>query len=204
MNGQELRLEAVRQIIVQCRIKRIVETRSHLGDAADWFAQFGLPLVTVEINPRWAEFSRVRLQKYRNVTVHEGHSVEILKSLATDRQVFGLPTLFYVDAHWREHLPLREEVDLIVKHFPQNVILIDGFEVPGDPGYRFDNYQPDKKISLSFIAGLKEGQLTRYVPSERSEKETERKRGWVVLTSSDELSAILDLLPHLRRQRATS
>jgi hypothetical protein len=201
MNGQELRLEAARQIIVQCGIKRIVETGTHLGDTSDWFARFGLPVVTMEINPRWAEFSRLRLHKYRNVTVREGHSVDVLRNLATEQHNSSLPTFFYLDAHWLEHLPLREEVELIVKHFPQCVILIDDFEVPDDAGYGFDNYGAEKRISLSYLGGLRETQLIPYFPSERSEKETGRKRGWVVLTSAPKLSAFLDSLPHLRRYK---
>ena len=48
-----------------------------------------------------------------------------------------VPTLFYLDAHWLEHLPLREEVELITANFPRAVIVIDDFEVRGRSRLRF-------------------------------------------------------------------
>jgi hypothetical protein len=46
------------------------------------------------------------------------------------------PLFFYLDAHWNEDLPLAEEIDLIFSRSPCAVVMIDDFEVPGDPGFR--------------------------------------------------------------------
>ena len=64
----------------------------------------------------------------------------------------ALPTLFYLDAHWNDHLPLREEVELALKHFAKAVLIIDDFAVPDDPGYAFDDYGPGKALTLDYLA----------------------------------------------------
>jgi hypothetical protein len=49
------------------------------------------------------------------------------------------PTLFYLDAHWEEYLPLRDELQLIYNNFPRAVVLVDDFKVDDDLGYGFDS-----------------------------------------------------------------
>lgn len=202
MNGQDIRIRAVQEIVQKCGIARIIETGTHLGNTTVWFARLGLPLITVEINPRWAEFSRMRLRQYGNVTVRQGNSVDVLRDLVSKIDNRELPTLFYLDAHWFDHLPLREEAELIVAHFPNAVIVVDDFEVPGDDGYGFDDYGPDKKLSADYLSALKT--LNFYFPAKPSSEETGRKRGWVVLTASPALTQILDGLPSLRRWPASN
>ena len=148
MNGQERRQELVESMIARCRIGRIVETGTYRGDTTVWLARFGLPTITIEINPRWFEFARLRLRKLKHVIPCLGDSVEVLKDLVPRLADKEAPTLFYLDAHWRERLPLREELELITRHFAKSVVVIDDFEVPGDPGYGFDDYGPGKRLAL--------------------------------------------------------
>jgi len=78
-------------------------------------------------------------------------SREFIQRLDVPRQA---RTFFYLDAHWEESLPPREELDLIIREFKQFVVMIDDFEIPNDPGYGFDDYGPGKRLSLrdlSFI-----------------------------------------------------
>src|SRR5450631_3532673 len=48
MNGMTSRLEATRQIIYALGIERIVETGTFRGTTAEWFAQFGITVESVE------------------------------------------------------------------------------------------------------------------------------------------------------------
>jgi hypothetical protein len=198
MNGQEARLRAAREIIDHCRIEQIVETGTNRGDTADWFAQIGLPFYTVEIKPRWYEFSRLRLRKYKNARIAEGRSTDLINDLASDPSRRVLRTLFYLDAHWQKYLPLRDEVELIADHFPKSVTMIDDFQVPDDPGYRFDDYGPGQKLSLEYIRPVNR-KFSIFFPSTTSHEETGRRRGSVVLTIDEEISQMLDRLPELRR-----
>jgi hypothetical protein len=70
MNGQTSRLEAVRQIVYAAEITRIIETGTFRGTTTEWFAQFGLPVETVETDERFFSFSRARLSKFSNVEIH--------------------------------------------------------------------------------------------------------------------------------------
>jgi hypothetical protein len=86
-----------------------VETGTYQGSTTAFFATFGLPVITAEINPKFAAFSRERLNAWKNVELYESDSVQVLKKLVQENDGRSVPTLFYLDAHWAEHLPLREE-----------------------------------------------------------------------------------------------
>ena len=144
MNSMTSRLEATRQLIYGLHIQRIIETGTYRGTTTEWFAQFGIPVETVEINERFFAFSQVRLAGFRNVTVSLTSSVPFLQA----RKGTSDSTLFYLDSHWENHLPLREELELIFAKYPNSVVLIDDFKVPGDDGYGFDHYAADKELTL--------------------------------------------------------
>src|SRR5262245_21555664 len=130
MNGQEGRRRIVREIIGDCGIKRVVETGALRGTTTEWLAQFGLPVLTCEVDPRYAAFSKERLRARSNVTVHNSSSIDLLERLAKRGADVSLPTLFYLDAYGKGHLPLTREIVLITTSFAQPVMLIDGFQVP--------------------------------------------------------------------------
>ncbi len=122
MNGQIVRLEFTRQIIVRCHVERIVETGTYRAATTRWFAEFGLPVVTSEIVPRLAELGKLRLRPFPNVEARASDSITALRSLVSEAIDRSAPTLFYLDAHWFENLPLREEVELAVAHFAKRFL----------------------------------------------------------------------------------
>jgi predicted O-methyltransferase YrrM len=203
MNGQTKRLELVEQLLMQCGISRIVETGTFTANTTVWFASFGLPVMTVEINPRYYGFARARLRSHHNVSVVEGNSIDFLKSLIAAPIDRTAPTLFYLDAHWLDYLPLRDEIELIIANFSDAVVVIDDFEVPDDPGYGFDNYGTDKRLSLDYLLQASTPPLAIYFPRARSEQESGARRGSVTLTANPRLEQILDRLPGLRRWTRT-
>jgi hypothetical protein len=199
MNGQAIRTELARHLILQCKIARIVETGTLLGATTEFFAQFGVPVTTAELSPDLARKSRARLSKWKNVEVRAYASVRVLRELAREPIDRGVPTLFYLDAHWEDRLPLRKEAALAIAHFPKAILLIDDFAVPDDPGYGFDDYGPDKRLTLEYLRHGKLPPLSTYFPSAPSHQETGARRGCVVVTASSELADILDEIPLLRR-----
>jgi hypothetical protein len=152
MNSQSARCARAKQIIEHCKIARIIETGTFFGTTTEFFAAFGLPVVTVEINPGLAARSRERLTTFKNVELRGTDSISAMQELVHDRSDHSAPTLFYLDAHWEKHLPLREEVVLAVSHFPKAVLMIDDFKVPDDPGYGFDDYGPGKRARYRLFA----------------------------------------------------
>lgn len=198
MNGQEGRRAITKAIISACRISRIVETGTLRGTTTEWFAQFGIPVVTCEIDRRHAAFSARRLRPLPNVTIEQCNSVDLLGRLAKQDIDRFAPTLFYLDAHWYEYLPLRDELGLVLRNFRKAVVLVDDFAVPDDPGYHFDDYGPGKRLSLDYVQASNLPAHFTYFPSMPSQQETGMRRGCVVLTTDAEMAAILNRLPQLR------
>jgi hypothetical protein len=185
MNGQTARLEICRYILEHCRVQQIVETGTYRGATSEWFAQFGLPLVTIEIQERFEAFSSLRLSRFTNAEVRLGDSVAILHELACARSLNSAIIFFYLDAHWLNRLPLADELNLIVNDFRFFVVVIDDFAVPYDDGYGFDDYGPGKALTLDYLKSTSAGRLPVFFPNVRSEWETGHRRGCVVLCSPD-------------------
>ena len=197
MNGQTSRLEAVREIIYDCQIKQIIETGTFRGTTTEWFAEFGVPVVSIEVHDSSYEFSKRRLAKLTNVSVQHANSADALKAILPTLPK-TMPTLLYLDAHCEMFLPLGEELRLICSHLEEFVVLIDDFEVPDDPGYAFDNYGPGKALTEEYLRANEADHLHKFYPSIPSNNETGRRRGWIVLTCSDAISKRLEKISLLR------
>jgi hypothetical protein len=195
MNGQTSRLEATRQIIHALKIEHIVETGTFRGTTTEWFAQFSIPVDTVEVSERCFTFSKKRLSKLANVRIALDSSIPFL----TRRTPSGSRHLFYLDAHWEDYLPLREELSLIFGRYPSAVVLIDDFQVHGDDGYGYDDYGADKALTLEYIDRSNLPPLWIFFPSTPSREETGFKRGWVVLASNPQLAEQLGTIALLRQ-----
>jgi hypothetical protein len=199
MNSQMGRLELTRQLIAQCKIGRIVETGTCLGTTTEFFAQYGLPVTTAENNPEYVQRSRARLAKWGNVDLRPYDSVRALTELAAEPIDRTVPTLFYLDAHWQGHLPLREEATIAIGRFVKAVLLVDDFAVPDDPGYKFDDYGPGKRLTLDYLLQGDLAKLAVYFPSMPSSSETGARCGCVVAAMHPEIIAILNEIKLLRR-----
>jgi len=191
MNGQTARAEIVRQIITECGVELIVETGTYRGTTTEWFAQFGIPVITIELSERFAEFSRMRLRNCANVQLLVGNSAETLRVIVGRVPKAEAITLFYLDAHWMDHLPLREELETIFAHFSRALVVVDDFKVEGDPSYRYDDYGPGKALTLEYVQAAKLPALSIFFPSVKAEHETGAKRGCVIMTANERLAASL-------------
>jgi predicted O-methyltransferase YrrM len=197
MNGQTSRLEAVRQIIFAAGIDRIIETGTFRGTTTEWFAQFGLPVETVETDRRFFSFAKARLSRFSNTEAHLDSSVPFLiKTLShADRRD---RILFYLDAHWENSLPLREELQVIFANHTNSIVVIDDFNVRDDTGYSYDNYGPDKALTLEYIENSNLPPYYAFYPATPAKQETGMKSGWIVLTPEPDIARILRTLAVLR------
>jgi hypothetical protein len=187
MNSMTSRLEATRQIIYALKIEQIIETGTFRGTTTEWFAEFGIPVETIEISERFFTFSKARLAHFPNVRVSLSSSVPYLEGRSPTAET----TLFYLDSHWEQHLPLREELEIIFNRYPNAAVLIDDFKVPDDAGYGFDHYAPDKELTVEYVQASNIPKLSYFFPSTPSKQETGARRGWVVLTANDSMAKTL-------------
>jgi hypothetical protein len=197
LNGQCFRQLTYLDLTLTCNFEAIVETGTCRGSTTLFLAQNsgGAPVYSCEYSDRFFEFARRRLRGVPNIFLFKLDSRKFIRELGISRKT---RTFFYLDAHWSEDLPLREELDLIIKNFENFVIMVDDFEVPNDPGYGFDDYGPGKRLSLRDFALHRESGIKCYVPARPSAQESGVKRGAIVLASvslRNEVDTVKTLLP---------
>ena len=118
-------------------IEQIIETGTYVGDTTRFLASFGVPVHTIEVVPENHRIASNNLSYLNNVKCHLGNSADVLKELPTDKQ-----TIFYLDAHWQDYCPLRDEIKIIREKYPGAVIVIDDFQTP-DRNFHFDRFGQD-------------------------------------------------------------
>jgi hypothetical protein len=200
-NGQAQRAKIFKAIVGQVRPAAILETGTYAGTTTEFMAEGSIPVYTIENSPRFYHFARARLQPKRNVTVRLGDSRTELRALFEGplRSVKHKVVFVYLDAHWKDDLPLAEELDIVFQNCPAAVVMIDDFQVPDDPGYAYDDYGPGKALTLSYIAPtIASLGLRVFYPSTRSSEEGGARRGCVVLVKNGVHSQQLGSCPLLR------
>jgi len=199
MNGQKYRQSIVLELRERLNFSLIIETGSFIGNTTGWFAKLWYSAVvhSCEIDPRFHELAKIRCTD-TNIKFFMGDSRAFLTSLPypDDSEV----AFFYLDAHWSNDLPLREELDIIIQKWPKSVVMIDDFEVPRDQGYAYDSYGKGKALSFHDFHGFfLDNKFAAYSPSLRSSDETGFRRGMVILAIDHSLVSVLDSIPLLSR-----
>ena len=186
LTGSPARLATFQELRQLFSFDAFVETGTFRGESTNFFASFGHPVYSSEVNPRYLGYARLRLRSLSNIHFFLGDSRHFLQQLINDSRVSKGGVFFYLDAHWQEDLPLREEVNLIFSHWSKPVVMVDDFEVPYDSGYQFDDYGEGKKLSLEYLESVAHLGFVPFFPSTPSAEEVGVKRGWVVLARDDE------------------
>lgn len=200
LNGQHHRRRIVREISGALKVDRVIETGTFRASSTEFFVSvFGTPVETIEIDRRHFVYSTKRLAPESDVRVHLGDSPDVLRRLAASSTAKEETVFIYLDAHWEDHLPLAEELDIIAAGWPRAVVLIDDFQVNGDDGYAYDNYGTAGALTRDYLPASVGGWAMFY-PSVDSGGETGARRGSCVLTSP---ALMLDV-PSLRSAGSVS
>jgi hypothetical protein len=180
-NGQEHRRKIFSELSQRCRFDTIVETGTYRGSTTELFATMqNIAVYSIESDYWSYGYCLARFWKRSNVKVLLGDSGETLVALAKNRN-FKQP-FCYLDAHWGEQIPLRNELNIILETWPQAVVMIDDFKVEDDPGYGFDDYGDGKQLSVDYIKDIIEFFRPRmFYPRTNSYDETGARRGCIVL-----------------------
>jgi predicted O-methyltransferase YrrM len=183
-NGQIKRREIFAEIVRGLNPVAIVETGTFRGTTTIYLAKTGLPIYTIEQDPRLYGFARMQLRGSDNITMLKQESRAALRALLTGplRAVLESPIFFYLDAHWNDDLPLLGEVETILAAANRAVIMIDDFQVPGDEGYEFDDYGPSAVLNREYIEPVLRGRgVAVLYPAADSSEESGARRGCVIL-----------------------
>lgn len=193
MNGQVERRAMVLDVLRRFEPEAVVETGTYRGATTAFFADTsGVDVYSVEVSPRCFAFAKWRVGAREGVHLYLDDSRRFLRKMAASSIIPKSRVLFYLDAHWKE-LPLAAELDAIRDAWQKAVVIIDDFQVPGDPGYGFDDWGGRDRLCEDQLPDSVAA-WGRWYPSAPSAQETGSRRGCVVLTSPG-----VDLAsPHLR------
>ncbi len=164
-NGDRFLDEMVNFLLSKCEVKQFIETGTYLGftcrQIAARFPQ--LPITTMEVNEDFYTASKSVLRQFDNVQQLLGNSAQSLEQLL-QTGLLGL-SLFFLDAHWYDYLPLPDEIHSISRHMQDAIMLIHDFKIPGRDDYGFDVCQ-GKAIDLEMLRAsvLPERFYTIYLP----------------------------------------
>jgi hypothetical protein len=182
-NGQEGRKKIFEELSRTISFSCIVETGTYRGTTTDYFERSAkIPIISIEIEDFSFGYAKFRFLFHKCVNIYYGDSRTLLKNLFDSRALTDRETFFYLDAHWGDDLPLIKEIDLIFGHNPNAIAMVDDFQVPDDPGYKFDDFGERKILNLDYLRDvITRFDLSVFFPVCRSEHETGAKRGSVVL-----------------------
>lgn len=203
MNGQPGRQAIVRELLTELDIELVVETGTYTGSTTLWFAEHGVRVVSSELDDRYRRLAAERIRRRADVrdriTVLGADSRAAIGSIGTSSSFTACRTLFYLDAHWNEDLPLRGELALIEELWDDYVIVIDDFRVDDDPGYSYDVYSPEVGLTREYLATWSGAARHRsWWPAVPSSDEPTGSRGCIVLAPP---GATADRIEQLSRVR---
>ncbi|MDQ3623233.1 MAG: hypothetical protein M3463_12190 [Verrucomicrobiota bacterium] len=129
-NGQAARKQIFRDLISTFDFQQIFETGTWTGDTTAYMAETSkLPVSSTELSHRFHALAKIRLADFERITLENLDSRRFIEKLIKDSNLTSARSFFYLDAHWYDDLPLKEEVDLIAQHWDQSVIMVDDFQV---------------------------------------------------------------------------
>jgi hypothetical protein len=198
-NDQEFRKEIFRELMKTIAFSAIVETGTFRGATTGLLHEAsGLPVYTVELNPRYYGYAKARFLCNTSINLYHSDSRIFLNNLLRSNIFKEDKVFFYLDAHWRNDLPLAEELQIIFKSVDRAAVMIDDFKVPGDDGYGYDSYGTDKVLSLEYLRVFNGNlKMKAFFPSESSKSESGKKRGSVVLAKDPDILESLKTMDSL-------
>ena len=117
-----------------------VETGTCRADTALRLAEVfpRIPVYTIEVSDELFRESRWRLRNSANTIIIRNSSEKAIRDLIADKKLGELP-LFFLDAHWHNYWPLKDELHLLAG-LGKAIVMIHDFRVPERPEFQFDWY----------------------------------------------------------------
>jgi predicted O-methyltransferase YrrM len=157
-NGDRITQEEFSRLAILSQATVAIETGTEHGRTTQWLAQMIPEVHTIELDTCLHTVAAERFMHLSHVHCHHGASHIVLANLLIPLRNKGKRPIIYLDAHHYNTCPLQDELRVIGSHMPdQCVIVIDDFEVPGQPHYthndNFDITHLHQSLDLAFPAG---------------------------------------------------
>jgi predicted O-methyltransferase YrrM len=148
-----------------------------------------------EIDEEHFKIAKRTVGHLHNVHLHHGNSVEFLLSLSTI--IYDNVNFVYLDAHWHDYLPLRDELS-ILKEWANTIVMIDDFKVPFDHGFGWDRYDEQREICMQYVDAVIPDKPI-FFPGYSARREGPVARGYCVIPMSNTVGAALEEIKLLRK-----
>jgi hypothetical protein len=134
-HGNELHRHVINTLIEKCDVTSFVETGTYGGDSTSYIASKhpSLSVFTCEINEAYFKNASKKLKNFKNVKASNESSEKFITRLVSEGVLGKLP-MFFLDAHWHDYWPLKDEVT-IIGTLPAFILMIDDFRVPNCPWF---------------------------------------------------------------------
>jgi len=170
-----LLLEQVATFHQRYRFACAVETGTWKGHTTVALARMFPQVYTIEVDAERFAANRLRFQTYSHVEPLLGNSPHVLLELI-DRLEY--PLFAFLDAHWKEDWPLRDELKILLSVRRPKLIMIHDFKVPGrDFGY--DRYG-SQQCALDYIADLLPHDECRYTFNSHVAPQSEKRGAFFI------------------------
>jgi len=127
-------------------IEVAVETGTCLGGTTKFLALNFNEVFTIEINKDYQDFAKKFILS-DNVNYLLGDSAKKIKKVC--KKIKGKKTIFFLDSHWQNKLPLLDELQAIADYGLRPIIAIHDFYVP-DEKLGFDEWE-GKRLDFNLI-----------------------------------------------------
>ena len=200
-NDQTERKQIFESLTKTIEFSIAVETGTKWANTTQYLAQkfSGVPVYSGELVRESFLIARERLKAFKNVTILNCDSRDLIKTVVALPNSKSEVPFFYLDAHWYDDLPLEEEIELICDNWGSFLIMVDDFKVPHDPGYGWDDYKYGKKLDLEYIGPVtSRHKVSIFFPTAPSDHETGAKRGSVIIARGQNVLEQVSGNTHLR------
>jgi len=147
--GDDYLASHISDIVQDYVIETIIETGTYLGGTTLRFADMVNEVITIEADRKNFLQAQKRLGGKWNVKQYYGKSEDVLPGLLKGELIFS-NILFFLDAHWGSHCPLKDELKAIANAGIKPVIVIHDFFNPDHPEFGYDTYN-GQRLDLEYI-----------------------------------------------------
>jgi hypothetical protein len=130
-----------------------IETGSYVGITAFHVGKNypSIDVFSCDIDAKVLKIARENCIRNRNIMLNTLASPEFLYKLFKDNCRLEDKTITcWLDAHWYDYWPLKEEIAFLTSRIKKGFIMIDDFKVPGRPEFGFDVYNSNE-CSFDYI-----------------------------------------------------
>ena len=137
-HGNKILISLIDQFIKTFKCSSFVETGTYTGLTTKLVAikYPNLPVFTSEVNEIYFKRADRFLKAFKNIAAFNESSEIVIKKLIEQSKLGDLP-LFFLDAHWYDFWPLKDEMK-IISELDRFIVIVDDFVVPGRPDFGSD------------------------------------------------------------------